>query len=833
MEIGRRLVAVRMFALIALMVAGITFAATAHGNPVLPPDADPPAEHTTATPTVIANDGGSRWSYQDAADASAKREGGYLPFNDTDRYAPDGADYALTGGYYDQADFAGFGPHGGYDTATNKCKACHAVHRAEGTHYLLRATTQDDACNYCHIGAGAKSAQLVYSGNPAGVDTPNGHTIGSGPLIPDSTVQMQSVEVEVRPGQANTRVKIRTYEEQRKGLYRVVASRVGQPSHPVISGADAVEWSRLGPMPLSCSSCHQVHNATTQVWRPQAFDGAGATDARGFLKYGYKLLRRFPGASAAGNPAAGATVPTEALAKVPESRLTPDVNYSTNVSFEDSYTENSETFSQPDWVVGQGFSGGQGGSATPVNQYTLTVWCADCHNLNIGGGPTQLGDSELGYFPMHAERTHPVPSIAAVAGSLTGGFQCYSCHRADLDYGTACSACHYTPARYRIAAPASDFPHADSDQSYKLLGAFSVNVPRLAQGAFDYEYLPTDITADNLDAVCLRCHAVAHLPYGGEALGHGVPSEYAQCATCHGSDSGVIHDATPQGCNACHAAATLTFDCATCHFATFAEHPVDPAAHVVSAPYDTECGTCHGTDAAATHAAAPDGCFECHGAAQLTTECSACHFATFAEHPISAGAHTAAAGTGTSVITGGMGVGGGWSVPSGWTGAWPVSQSYSQRCNQCHSMDLLTEHAKASSSSAAQGCVACHPTPASTLTGGWAGGCQQGGCHPTIHTRTTMATAHTFGDAEWNLGCSGCHTRRDINQPWSWISDYGQVHDFLIHNYFGQPQLDGCSWCHTPAVVPTRGVSCSRGGCHGPDWLYRHDVAWISPVPVD
>ena len=73
-------------------------------------------------------------------------------------------------------------PHGGYDTTTNKCKVCHAVHRAEGAYYLLRADSQDDACSYCHIGGSAHSSKVVYDLNPAGIYTTNGHTIGA----PDS-----------------------------------------------------------------------------------------------------------------------------------------------------------------------------------------------------------------------------------------------------------------------------------------------------------------------------------------------------------------------------------------------------------------------------------------------------------------------------------------------------------------------------------------------------------------------------------------------------------------------------------------------------------------------
>ncbi|MHB9003613.1 MAG: hypothetical protein ACYC6C_06055, partial [Coriobacteriia bacterium] len=63
---------------------------------------------------------------------------------------------AYAGGYLDWADAPqpanGSSPHGGYTTATTKCKVCHAVHEAQmGGEVLLRSTIAD-ACNYCHVG---------------------------------------------------------------------------------------------------------------------------------------------------------------------------------------------------------------------------------------------------------------------------------------------------------------------------------------------------------------------------------------------------------------------------------------------------------------------------------------------------------------------------------------------------------------------------------------------------------------------------------------------------------------------------------------------------------
>ncbi|RJQ54979.1 MAG: hypothetical protein C4521_03775, partial [Actinobacteria bacterium] len=115
-----------------------------------------------ATPTVIdeTDSGQSRWTYNDLRETSplVKYEGGYAAYG-ADQDANGAGDYDDTNGATTPA-----GPHGGYDTTTNKCKVCHAVHRAEGAYYLLRADSQDDACDYCHIGS-AHSTRIVYDLN--------------------------------------------------------------------------------------------------------------------------------------------------------------------------------------------------------------------------------------------------------------------------------------------------------------------------------------------------------------------------------------------------------------------------------------------------------------------------------------------------------------------------------------------------------------------------------------------------------------------------------------------------------------------------------------------
>ncbi len=73
-------------------------------------------------------------------------------------------------------------PHGGYTTATNKCRDCHAVHRASGSFVLTRADDEYTACDYCH-GTGSGSGRKVQMADP-GVS--NGHHLGYTGYAPDT-----------------------------------------------------------------------------------------------------------------------------------------------------------------------------------------------------------------------------------------------------------------------------------------------------------------------------------------------------------------------------------------------------------------------------------------------------------------------------------------------------------------------------------------------------------------------------------------------------------------------------------------------------------------------
>ena len=78
------------------------------------------------------------------------------------------------------------GPHGGYNSTTNKCQDCHSTHYAAGSYVLLRANSREAACDFCHVGGGGSSINIqmdntydatsVESTSSRGMGT--GHTLG-------------------------------------------------------------------------------------------------------------------------------------------------------------------------------------------------------------------------------------------------------------------------------------------------------------------------------------------------------------------------------------------------------------------------------------------------------------------------------------------------------------------------------------------------------------------------------------------------------------------------------------------------------------------------------
>ena len=223
--------------------------------------------------------GSSYWTYEDSNDVvnpggsdSYKTEGSYRGFDATSSTDVD------TLGIYTAS------PHGDYSTTSNKCKTCHAVHRAEGAFKLMRSDTADDACNYCHVGDHRHTRLQAYSGSDSGTVRPsNGHTIGAGKEIPDSSVKQWLEEKTLTGGDPaenggsgySDTINVRRYDEARN---KMMVWTFNRSTHH--QGEE-----RWGPTLLTCISCHQPHNATELVWKP-----SDAPD-------GYKLLRGSPSGS--------------------------------------------------------------------------------------------------------------------------------------------------------------------------------------------------------------------------------------------------------------------------------------------------------------------------------------------------------------------------------------------------------------------------------------------------------------------------------------------------------------------------------------------------------
>lgn len=111
-------------------------------------------------------------------------------------YSFDGAGNITDGtGAYTRASGYAAGPHGGYNSTTNKCQDCHSTHYAAGSYVLLRANSREAACDYCHVGGGGSTVNIqmdntyntaaaVAGGADAIVDTGDsrgmgvGHTLG-------------------------------------------------------------------------------------------------------------------------------------------------------------------------------------------------------------------------------------------------------------------------------------------------------------------------------------------------------------------------------------------------------------------------------------------------------------------------------------------------------------------------------------------------------------------------------------------------------------------------------------------------------------------------------
>src|SRR3989337_4009673 len=70
------------------------------------------------------------------------------------------------------------GPPGGFTDSPNLCKTCHAVHGGKPDGYrLLRNSSRETECWFCHEGAGSASSIWVYQLEDFGVTVRREHRV--------------------------------------------------------------------------------------------------------------------------------------------------------------------------------------------------------------------------------------------------------------------------------------------------------------------------------------------------------------------------------------------------------------------------------------------------------------------------------------------------------------------------------------------------------------------------------------------------------------------------------------------------------------------------------
>lgn len=256
-----------------------------------------------------------------------------------------------------------------------------------------------------------------------------------------------------------------------------------------------------------------------------------------------------------------------------------------------------------------------------------------------------------------------------------------------------------------------------------------------------------------------------------------MPSQVPLCLSCHPGDDVDLN---------------MGPDCANCHPNS---HAGTPASVHVAADF-ASCRPCHVSDITIEHNRPGLTCQSCHASTAAnvkaaiaggSSQCASCH------GDLTSG-HLAAHNTSVTSVT-----------LSGTTAV----------CGDCHDANLMTEHAKATSSSAAAGCAACHPALRSTIAVFDPTSCVQGGCHTTtssapMHSR--MATAHTPKAANAYCLAAGCHAQGDLA---------------AIHS----TAATGCLTCHKAGTLP---ASADCASCHGDaNHLTQHDETAEVPAKCD
>ncbi|NTU72493.1 MAG: hypothetical protein HGB10_11835, partial [Coriobacteriia bacterium] len=396
------------------------------------------------------------------------------------------------------------------------------------------------------------------------------------------------------------------------------------------------------------------------------------------------------------------------------------------------------------------------------------IVCDTCHGSTATNVKAAIAAGNSACSACHASADHSLMHGSNVASMSvgSGSVVCGDCHAADVQVEHAmpsassallkCVTCHPTPR--------SSF--ATWGKGCVQGGCHPAGTPQEMHGGAGTAHAPA---AANTECFASGCHRGADV------------------SAIHASAETTVNGQARTSCMVCHANATLTKDCSTCHTAAGVDYHRNLAtAHNPVAGQSCYAAGCHAATAtdslAQTHSSATTtvagvtrtSCQVCHAdGTPASGACDSCHADRVdGSHGYSLTTHTAA----------------------------------NETCvGTCHSTVLSASHS-------GNTCASCHDSLVPAI-GTWAKTCQT--CHSNkLHTPTGDRHAGSdagSGSPYLGYGCAGaegmtCHD----------ISDISVLHADS-HNTAG-----GCVICHAPGKTPTATCVTCHSSAWGGDTSYMH-----------
>ena len=289
-------------------------------------------------------------------------------------------------------------PHGGFTDSTNLCKICHAVHGGRPDGYrLLRNSSRETECWFCHEGAGSASSIWVYQLEDFGVTVRGEHRVAD--LKPPSVNGGGPNTFDDTSGPNNDAREDPTGYKLHDASDSIPDSTVNGGTE---SGDDFTGYLRNGRYPvidvggvrkLYCGTCHSVHGS----------------DIITFASLAPSILRDDP----AGNDTGTENITTQDIAAIDDP---------------------TQAGYQPWGDAAYGNSSVKG----PLANRIIWAFCGDCHNANVNWTaandvrPNKMTHPGNTNGAMEVYGKTPGPGEKNV--SWINATQCTSCHSAPHDY---------------------------------------------------------------------------------------------------------------------------------------------------------------------------------------------------------------------------------------------------------------------------------------------------------------------------------------------------------------------------------------------------------------